>query len=909
MTWLWRFSVRRPGTVTAIAGLLTLAAVPGLLRLRLRTDGHALVPQSAPEVALDHATRAEFGIDDPIVLHITTDHSDGVFNMETLRLVDSLTQTLKTLDGVREADVMSLATEPTDRVFPGTLRFRRLLEPFPTTPADLQRVREDLHLLQLYDGVLVSLDDRSTAILVGIPASADRLAFIRHVESIAAENDIPSHRINVIGAPLAEGLLGTHILEDLGIPPSLLGFQTWRHANEPSAPLHSFNDLRSWIGSRIGLVPIALLLIASVFFICFRAPAAVALPLIEVGACLTVVFGVMGWMDVPVYLTTAILPIILTATGITDEIHVFARYRHHLRTRPEVPQQKLLEETLGEMTRPVVMTTVTTAIGFLSFAFSDIAAVRWFGIFTAMGIGCCMLWSMSVIPAWLSRIPARHFTVPVATRPVAPRLWRAFGWLGGKISRHPTSTIGLVLLLLITTPLGIRQVMVQDSWIDGFAKGSAFRQAIDEFNGAFHGMHVLLLRVDAGDDAMAGEISADATTALTVTLPPHASREPSELLGWRLTLTRLSDPSHAADEDIARRRVPSWNWWVESAERTDQGVVVHLPQRQPWPSQILTLRPGNRLRFELYPARMMKADTLRRVRGLEQFVRGRTEDAVGGVLGTTDYVATVNFMIRGRKAEERSIPDDVPRLERIWSEYGRIRGEDRLRQLVDGHYARSIITVLLKDANFIDTARLMDAIRVYEKEHLAPHGTSISFAGDVAVSQTLIEAIVRTQVVSLAGALAGDFLVTAIIGRSVVFGLLCILPSLVAVLANFAVMGWLGIPLGVATSMFSAMTLGIGVDYAIHLQSRFQEIHRAGASRSDAVAEAVATTGSAIAVDTLAVALGFGIMVFSQVPANAWLGGMVAQSLLLCFGATVLLLPALLSIAKRLDRRAVSLPT
>ena len=68
---IYRYSIRHPKLVLAIALLALLAIAPGALRLRLRTDGHALVPQNAPEILYDRAIRDEFGLEDPIVVVIT----------------------------------------------------------------------------------------------------------------------------------------------------------------------------------------------------------------------------------------------------------------------------------------------------------------------------------------------------------------------------------------------------------------------------------------------------------------------------------------------------------------------------------------------------------------------------------------------------------------------------------------------------------------------------------------------------------------------------------------------------------------------------------------------------------------------------------------------------------------------
>jgi predicted RND superfamily exporter protein len=147
----------------------------------------------------------------------------------------------------------------------------------------------------------------------------------------------------------------------------------------------------------------------------------------------------------------------------------------------------------------------------------------------------------------------------------------------------------------------------------------------------------------------------------------------------------------------------------------------------------------------------------------------------------------------------------------------------------------------------------------------------------VAVSQAMIPAIVRTQVTSLLLALAGAFVAVCLLARSLVTGLLAVAPAAVAVLWVFGFMGWAGIPLGVATSMFCAITLGIGVDYAIHFLERRRRRRQEG--HPAPVSAAVADAGPAIVADTAAIALGFGLLGISQVPANARLGLLVALAL------------------------------
>jgi hypothetical protein len=244
----------------------------------------------------------------------------------------------------------------------------------------------------------------------------------------------------------------------------------------------------------------------------------------------------------------------------------------------------------------------------------------------------------------------------------------------------------------------------------------------------------------------------------------------------------------------------------------------------------------------------------------------------------------------------------------MWDYYGLALGRARLHQIVDTNYWQSLTTVFLKDANFVDTAALMKDLRAYERERLAPKGIKLGFAGDVAVSQSLIQGIVTTQLQSLFWSLAGIYVVTAIFGRSLRWGIYCVLPSALAVLINFAVMGWFNIPLGVATSMFAGMTLGIGVDFAIHLLEGHGSASAGGATKLEALSRAMALTGPPVLINTIAVSCGFGVLMLSQVPANARLGLLVVLGLVDCLIASLLILPVLLHWWPLRDTRKTSKP-
>ncbi|MCP4589502.1 MAG: MMPL family transporter [bacterium] len=899
--WLHRFSIRRPKTVIGLALLVTAAIAPGALYLQIRTDGHALVPADAEAVVFDRAVRDTFGVEDPIAVLIRREGEHGIFNSDTLAFIQNLTAAFGEIDGVQPENISSLDTEHNYRVRQGTLKFRTFLEPLPDTRQQLDNLRRDIRDIQLYDGTVIAFDDHAASILVGVPPQIGRAELYARIKDIVALQGDRPEQIDVIGAPVAEALLGTHILEDLGVPEFVLGQRVGRAGDEAWAWPANLYETRRFLGRHVGLVPVAIGIMVLVFLACFRSVTASVLPMIEVGACLAVVFGLMGWLDVPVYLTIAVLPVILTAMGIADEIHIFSRYTRQLRDHPEQPHRNSVTVAMDEMWRPVVKTSVTTAVAFLSFALSPQVPVKAFGVFTAVGIVFCMLWSLTVVPAQLALIPPRWLIRSQGANARPALLERVFERVGAQVTRWRYAIIVLALIGAVAAPFGVRRILVQDSWINGFSPESRFYQATQAFNDRFLGMHMLLVHVDTGHDVLTGELEPDAVGDHKFFLPTNLVDDPESLVGRRFYVERAGEPETKRPQPTDRRRRRNWKSRksrIEAVTVHDGVIEVATPRRHALVRTLIGLTPGETLRYEITPQRLLQPQTLQRIEALEAFLEGRAAEAVGGVIGPADYIATTRFM-KARREEKRCLPDSTDEVELLWADYGRIRGQERLHQIIDDDYARCLIYAFMKDANYVDTQRLMDAIRDYEREHLAPHGINLEFAGDIAVSQTLIKAIVTTQVGSLLVSLVGILVVTTILGRSLIWGVLAVLPCAFAVLVNFAVMGWVGVPLGVATSMFAGMTLGIGVDYAIHFLERYRMARARGLEQSEARADAITHTGPAVLIDALAVALGFGILMLSQVPANARLGGLVVLSIAGCLAATLLLLPALLSLGDR----------
>jgi hypothetical protein len=738
---------------------------------------------------------------------------------------------------------------------------------------------------------LVSADGKATVVLIGVPAGCDCVKLYSEVLQIIAAKQPVREEIGVTGAPVAESLLGNHILEDLGVPRRLLGPVAQVRTPQTRMP-HTLYDLRLLVARRMGLVPLAALVMMLTLFLSFRNVLAALVPLPGVAATMLFVFGLMGGLGVPIYLTIAIMPVLLTTISVTNDIYLFNRYFILLREKPHVSHVELVRETMDKLVPPVAGTSLTAGIGFMSFAFSPLVPVRAFGIFTGIGVLFGLCYSLTVIPAMLTLMKPGWLVSRHGQPGKELALVKWFSRLGPLVVRRRWWIAGLAVVTLALLPFGLRRSVVQDSWTDAFDPKSEFRRVTDLVNEEFFGMHLLFVSVDA-PATLRGEIPASGVSREGIVLPATLVESAALLSGSPI---RMSAGRGSPRRGATNTPSSSWQSHIEMTSRgAGNSIVARVAALDSAAEFRREISKAGGARFEIAVRSHFRPELIGAIADLGAFIRERRQYAVGGVVSPADYLSTTRFMARPNDPAARVLPTDPGEIGLLWGYVGLTLSPERVRQLVDTNYWRSLTTVFLKDANFVDTARLMRELRAYERERLAPRGIKLGFAGDVAVSQSLIRGIVSTQMQSLIWSLAGIFLVTAVLGGSLRWGLYCVLPSLLAIVIKFAVMGWVGIPLGVATSMFAAMTLGIGVNCAIHLlESYRQALNNGGTSPTEALSQSLVVTGPPALINTAAVSLGFGVLALSQVPANARLGILLVLGLLNCFIASLLILPVLL---------------
>ncbi len=104
----------------------------------------------------------------------------------------------------------------------------------------------------------------------------------------------------------------------------------------------------------------------------------------------------------------------------------------------------------------------------------------------------------------------------------------------------------------------------------------------------------------------------------------------------------------------------------------------------------------------------------------------------------------------------------------------------------------------------------------------------------------------------------------ALVFRSFVGGILATLPMSLAVILIFSLLGNLGIPLNITTSLLTCILVGVGVDYSVHFLWHLREYLREGENLEAAIANTMKVSGKGILFNGVSVVIGFSVLMFDM---------------------------------------------
>ncbi len=231
------------------------------------------------------------------------------------------------------------------------------------------------------------------------------------------------------------------------------------------------------------LIAAAFFVMALVLGFLFRSALGVVAPLVVVAMAAIWTLGSMAANGTPVTLLTNIIPAFLACVGLGDSIHVQAVHRDNLARG--MSNRDAIISAIGSTGMPIVFTSLTTAVGLLSFKFAEMDAIAEMGVFAAGGVMSALLLSVTVLPIAMSfRSPA-----PVARpdgaakgerrRDAVDKLLDVATALSAKRSA-PVLAVGAALM--VVAAMGISRIEVYHNPVEWLAEDYPARVEIERLD-------------------------------------------------------------------------------------------------------------------------------------------------------------------------------------------------------------------------------------------------------------------------------------------------------------------------------------------------------------------------------------------------------------------------------------------
>lgn len=172
-----------------------------------------------------------------------------------------------------------------------------------------------------------------------------------------------------------------------------------------------------------------------------------------------------------------------------------------------------------------------------------------------------------------------------------------------------------------------------------------------------------------------------------------------------------------------------------------------------------------------------------------------------------------------------------------------------------------------------------------------PPGIKFGITGGPTLRMTIFDLLKSDAVFTLLVAAGIILLLLFVMEGSYTQGILVFAPLSLGLIWTMGTLGWLGIPLSVATVGLSSMILGLGVEYGVFVLSRYNEERAKNNSQLDSMKTTVFGIGSAVIGSGLTTIVGFGVLSFSSVPMIQHLGQTLALGIAFCLLAALFVNP------------------
>jgi predicted RND superfamily exporter protein len=238
-------------------------------------------------------------------------------------------------------------------------------------------------------------------------------------------------------------------------------------------------------------VKLALLMIVIFLFVVFRRLSGVVLPIFVVVLSLLTTIGIMPLTGTPFTIPTQIIPSFLLAVGVGATVHMLAIFYKHFNEHGS--KTKAISYALGHSGLAIIITSLTTAAGLLSFGIAEIAPIADMGIFAAVGIMIAMINTIVLLPAMLVILPIK----PVKTHlRSSVKMDKFLIYIANFSLNHAKTIVSLGIAVFIASVYFAADIKFKHESLGWLPESSLVRIATDLFDKELKGSVTMEVIID-----------------------------------------------------------------------------------------------------------------------------------------------------------------------------------------------------------------------------------------------------------------------------------------------------------------------------------------------------------------------------------------------------------------------------
>ncbi len=425
--------------VIAVGLVLTLFAASGGRFLAFTNDYRAFFHESNPQLQAFEAMQNTYDKSDNVVFLITPKDGD-VFTPQTLATVEWLTEEAWQTPFSTRVD--SITNHQHTEAIEDDLNVANLvLDPLELDAAQLQRIKDIAINEPLLVNRLINPSTRDTGVNVVVQFPGKSLDEIPEV------------------AAFARDLKAQVEARDPNIVVRLTGIVMMNNAFGES----SQNDMAT-------LVPLMFLVVAIMLGIMLRSAWGTLATLSIIFMSIATAMGLFGWSGFKLTPPTASAPTIILTMAVADAVHLLVTFFWEMRNGRE--KRAAMVESIRINAMPIFITSLTTAMGFLTMNFSEVPPLAHLGNIVAVGV--LVAWILSI-----SFLPAITVVMPIKAKKVADNQSTAMTALGDLVVNQRKPLLWGMLALSLLFVAFVPRNEINDNFVEYFAPSVEFRADSD----------------------------------------------------------------------------------------------------------------------------------------------------------------------------------------------------------------------------------------------------------------------------------------------------------------------------------------------------------------------------------------------------------------------------------------------